>query len=53
MTDRDTYARSVYETMINQRPSDAEAYTRLAELYIRTGEPEAARELMDTAAENV
>ena len=53
MTDRDTYARSVYETMISQRPSDAEAYTRLAELYIRTGEPEAARDLMDTAAEKV
>ena len=53
MTDRDTYARSVYETMINQRPSDAEAYTRLAELYIRTGEPEAAVELMEKAAEKV
>ncbi len=45
---QNVYAEAIYQSMLDRNEKDAEVYPKLAELYIRQGKMDLARELMAT-----
>ncbi|MBQ8509988.1 MAG: leucine-rich repeat domain-containing protein [Clostridia bacterium] len=48
-----SYAEAIYEAMLERSPKEAEAYQKLAEIYIREERRDEAQALTSTAMENV